>query len=359
MTDSEWMRHALQLAERGTGAVSPNPRVGCVIVDHDGIVAEGWHQRFGEPHAEAHALLNLARPLSEHATLYVTLEPCSHTGKTPPCADAIIASGIKRVVVGMVDPNPLVSGKGIERLLAHGISVDVGIEEEACRWMNRSFIKYIGTHMPYVVLKVAMSIDGTIATEPRSRLPLTGEGAQRIVHALRAELDGVMVGGATVNIDDPSLNVRSVNGRNPIRIILDSTLAVSEESNIVRTAPSQRTIIYTASEFAQSGKAERLRDRGVEIRTAALSDDGHLDLSATMRDLGSIGLASVLIEAGPALAASLLRQALVDELRVHKAAEFLQPGNGLEGLANVGTWELHSLEVVENDVLCTYVPSPL
>lgn len=359
MIHSEWMCHALRLAERGTGKVSPNPRVGCVIVDNDGIIAEGWHQRYGEPHAEAHALSNLTRPLTDHAVLYVNLEPCSHTGKTPPCADAIIASGIKRVVVGMVDPNPLVSGKGIERLRAHGVDVIIGVEEDACRWLNRSFIKYISSGMPYVVLKVAMSVDGTIAPEPRSRYALTGDGSQRIVHALRAELDAVMVGGSTVSIDDPFLSVRSLEGRDPVRIILDSTLAMSVESHIVRTARSQRTIIYTSTESERSERAKQLRELGAEIRATAMGIDGHLDLSDTLRDIGSIGIASVLVEAGPALAASFLRQSLVDEFRLHKAAQLVQPGHGLGGLPNRSTWTLHSMQVVESDVLCTYVASPL
>lgn len=359
MTESEWMHHALRLAERGTGKVSPNPRVGCVIVDNAGIVAEGWHQRYGGPHAEAHALSNLTRPLTEHAVLYVNLEPCSHTGKTPPCADAIIASGIKRVIVGMVDPNPLVSGKGIERLRAHGIDVVIGVEEDACRWMNRSFIKFISSGRPHVVLKIAMTVDGTIAPEPRSRYPLTGEDSQRIVHALRAEYDAVMIGSSTVHIDDPSLNVRFVEGRNPVRIILDSTLTISEDSTIVRSAGSQRTIVYTAAESAMSEKASVLRKHEVEIRTAPRIESGHLDLIAILQDLGSIGLTSVLVEAGPALATPFLYRSLVDELRVHTASLLLQPGYSLDGLPTPRSWKLRFMEVVGSDVLCTYVASPL
>lgn len=359
MTDREWMQVSLRLAERGTGKVSPNPRVGCVIVDHDGIIAEGWHERYGGPHAEAHALSNLTRPLTPDAVLYVTLEPCSHHGKTPPCADAIIASGIKNVVVGMIDPNPLVGGNGIRRLQEHGINVRVDVERDACAWLNRTFTHYITRRTPYVVMKIASTIDGMIAPEPVSRMQLTGEGSHRVVHLLRSEFDAVMVSARTVAVDDPTLNVRAVEGRDPIRVVLDRTASLSLDSTIVKTSAHQRTIIYAATDAEASEHADALRGRGIEIRTADVDHAGTLDIAAVLDDLGTLGISSILVEPGPGLASAMLKGGWVNELRVHYSPTLIGAGRGITGTFDKDVWKLHAVESLQNDVLITYVAASL
>jgi diaminohydroxyphosphoribosylaminopyrimidine deaminase/5-amino-6-(5-phosphoribosylamino)uracil reductase len=344
------------LAERGTGSVSPNPRVGCVIADAHGIIAEGWHELFGGPHAEANALARITRPLTSDATLYVNLEPCSHTGKQPPCSDAIIASGIRRVVVGMVDPNPLVGGRGIDRLRSHGIDVVVGVAGSECAWINRTFVKYITTGTPYVIAKAARTINGTIAPDPYHRMELTGAATRRAVHFLRAECDAVMVGVDTVITDDPQLNVRDVSGRDPLRIILDTNLRTPIDSKIMQTAAEQRTMIYTTAEHADSQKADALRGHGADIAACVRGADGRLDLGEVLSDLGRRQIASVLCEAGPRLTSALISEGMVDELRIHTAAIVEQPGNGLHGAMMSSAWDLRDVSVSEQDILAVYLP---
>ncbi len=353
------MQHALRLAERGTGSVSPNPRVGCVIVDPDGIIAEGWHQHYGGPHAEAHALSNLTRPLTPDAVLYVTLEPCSHHGKTPPCADAIIAAGIKNVVVGMIDPNPLVGGRGVRRLQEHGINVRVDVERDACAWMNRTFTHYITRRTPYVVMKIASTIDGMIAPEPSARTPLTGERSRRVVHQLRSEFDAVMVSARTVAVDDPTLNVREVEGRDPIRVVLDRTGSLSLDSTIVKTSAQQRTIVYSAPDAAVSEHTDALRMRGIEVRTAEVDRAGTLDIAVVLDDLGTLGISSILVEPGPKLASAMLKGGWVNELRVHYSPSLIGAGRGVAGRFDMEVWKLHTVESLQNDVLITYVAASL
>jgi len=354
MTHEPWMRHALALAQRGTGRVSPNPRVGCVIVDQDRVLAEGWHDVYGGPHAERDALSKLNEPPTPSTTMYVTLEPCDHHGKRPPCTEAILASGIRKVVVGMQDPFPLVNGKGLARLRDHGIEVTVGVLEDECRWLNRWFIKHGTTGLPYVVLKLAQTVDGALAPVPSRRQQLTGPQTQRIVHALRAEVDAVMVGLRTVQTDDPMLTVRDVDGRDPIRIVVDPLADVAVKSRIVQSASQIRTIVVCSSR-AEPQRLQQLTALGVEL--LPVSESGHqLDLTQALHDLGATGIASILCEGGAMLATHLLQSDLVDELRLHTAPTLIGPGLHLGPLPARKTMRLRSVDVVEGDALAVYLP---
>lgn len=247
MNDEAYMRRALELAGMGMGWTNPNPMVGAVIVKEGRIIGEGYHERYGELHAERNALKNCTED-PEGATIYVTLEPCCHHGKTPPCADAIIESRIGKVVVGMLDVNPVVAGNGVKILKDHGIEVVTGVLEEECRRLNRIFIKYITKKLPYVVMKYAMTADGKIATVSGQSKWITGDSSRKNVHRTRHALMGVMVGVGTVMADDPMLDCRlSEGGKNPVRIICDSGLRTPMDSKIVKTASEIRTIIATVS----------------------------------------------------------------------------------------------------------------
>jgi len=349
------MRRALELAHHGTGRVSPNPRVGCVIVDGDRILAEGWHDVYGGPHAERDALAKLTEPPSPNATMYVTLEPCSHHGKRPPCTDAILESGIGHVVVGMQDPYPLVDGKGLARLRDHGVEVTVGVLEEDCRWMNRWFIKHGTTGMPYVLLKLAQSADGMVAPEPRMRRQLTGAETLSRVHSLRAELDAVMVGLRTVQIDDPSLTVREVDGRDPIRIIIDPDAETPLDSAVVRTAAQTRTIVVCAID-ADADRRAVLQDHGVEILSVSGSTE-RIDLEEALTALGDREIASILCEGGAHLATRLLETNMADELRIHTAPMTMGPGHRVGPLPSTTRWTLQRHERSGDDAIAVYLPA--
>ena len=241
------MNIALQLAKKGKGKVNPNPLVGAIIVRDGVILGRGYHKEYGKAHAEVNAFLDAKEDITG-ATMYVTLEPCSHYGKTPPCVERIIENKISRVVIGMIDPNPLVAGKGIEKLKKSGITVTVGVLEEECRKLNEVFIKYITKNEPFVVLKTAMSLDGKIATSRGESKWITGEKARNEVHNLRNELEAIMVGVDTVIIDNPELTCRLENGRNPIRIIVDSTLKIPLNSKVLKNQDEAKTIVATKKE---------------------------------------------------------------------------------------------------------------
>ena len=355
VTDEQWMRRALELAERGTGRVSPNPRVGCVITDRDIVLAEGWHDIYGGPHAERDALEKLQTPVPPTATMYVTLEPCNHHGKRPPCTEAIIDSGIRHVVVGMQDPYPLVDGSGIARLRDHGLTVTVGILEQECQWMNRWFIKHGTTGAPYVLLKLATSADGYVAPEPRRRHQLTGPETTRRVHALRAEVDAVMVGQRTVEVDDPELTVREVEGRSPIRIVVDPSAATPTTSRLVQSATKLQTIVV-CSETAPNTSVQKLIDQGVEV-VQANGTETDLDLQHALQLLGERGIASVMCEGGSHLATSLLSNGLVDELRLHTSPQTIGQGHRLGPFPSRSAWHLHAHEQCGSDVVATYLPA--
>ncbi len=305
------MRRALALAQRGYTA--PNPMVGAVIVKDGRIVGEGYHRRAGMPHAEIEALRR-AGESARGATLYVTLEPCSHWGRTPPCADALIEAGVRCVYAAMQDPNPQVAGKGFEKLREAGIEVQVGVLEERARQLNEIFIKYHTTGMPFVTVKAAMSLDGKIATHTGDSKWITDEPARRLVHRLRARHDAVMVGIGTVLKDDPLLTVRLPRLREPLhrlRVIVDSRLCCPEEARVLHVEDSPTLIATT--EAAPSEKIARLRERGVEVEVLP-ADAGHVNLHELIRVLAQRGVTGVLCEGGGTLIASLLAQRLVDKV---------------------------------------------
>jgi diaminohydroxyphosphoribosylaminopyrimidine deaminase/5-amino-6-(5-phosphoribosylamino)uracil reductase len=312
------MRHALELARRGAGFVSPNPLVGCVITSADGtILGEGWHQRYGEAHAEENAVLDAeSRGHScEGATAYVTLEPCSHQGKRSPCADLLIRMKIARCVIAMQDPYKEVNGGGIRKLREAGIDVQLGLLEAEAREINKFFVKYVTTGMPYVTVKIAMSLDGKIALKSGASKYITSEASRAIVHRMRSEYDAVMIASATAIADDPELTVRLVEGRQPKRIILDASLRVSEDAKVYSDEHRSSTIVIVNKRILteKKAKADQLSTHGVLLVPFVASGE-QLDLSAVLKELGKQGIGSILVEPGPTLATTMLAQKLFDEL---------------------------------------------
>lgn len=330
------MRAALALARRGVGKTSPNPAVGCVIVRDGVVVGRGWHKKAGTPHAEVHAL-NQAGPLAEGADVYVTLEPCAHFGKTPPCARALVAARVARVFVAMVDPNPLVSGKGIAILREAGIEVEVGLLGEAARGINLPFIKWIQTRRPYVILKSALTLDGKTATAGGDSRWITCDASRREVHRLRGVVDAIMVGVGTVIKDDPQLTCRVPDGKDPIRVVVDSRLSIPLNAAVFNPQSAARTVIATCGSDPES--LAQLVSRGGEV-IACAERDGKVDLEDLLEKLGALGIQSILLEGGSHLAGAALRAGLVDHCMIYLAPKFVAgEGYGLfagEGVAMMG-----------------------
>lgn len=353
MNHDRWMIEALGEAMKGTGHVSPNPRVGCVIVENDSIVAQGHHARYGDVHAEVAALRTYSGN-PEEATMYVTLEPCSHQGKQGPCTEAILASGIRRIVVGMVDPYHEVAGRGIQRLREAGCTVVVGIREDECRYVNRWFAHHVTTGRSYVLAKVATTIDGAVSAPIIDGRWITSAESRATVHALRAELDAVMTGIGTVVADDPALTVRDVNGRNPVRIVVDARLRIDANASIIATASDVRTIIVCDHNHAASAQALELRNRGAEVVGIDSGADGLLDLDALVRWTGSQGIASILLESGPRLLNVFIASGRVNELHMHVAPHLAPDGQRwFEGSVPTD-FDVMSTRIVGGDVHVHY-----
>ena len=325
MRDDTYMRLALALARRGEGTTSPNPTVGAVVVRDRTVIGQGFHERAGGPHAEVGAL-DEAGDRAAGATLYVTLEPCSHHGRTPPCADLILARGVCRVVCAMADPDPRVSGRGIERLRRAGVEVTVGVLEAEARRLNAFYVKHRTTGLPFVILKLAQSLDGRIATASGDSRWITGEAARGRAHLLRSRVDAVLVGVGTVLADDPLLTVRGVAGRDPARIVVDSALRTPASARVLGPG---RAIVAT-TEGADEGRARKLRERGAEVWRLP-SAEGRVDLRALMAELGRQGFLSVMVEGGAAVAASALKAGLVDQAQVFIAPRVIGAGLGAIG----------------------------
>ena len=312
--DETYMRRALELAERGLGFVNPNPLVGCVLVRDDRVIGEGWHERYGELHAERNALADCRRRGEDPAgaTAYVTLEPCCHHGKTPPCTEALIEAQVARVVIASSDPNPLVAGKGLELLREHGIEVDGPILEAEALELNAPFFHFITTGMPFVVLKYAMTMDGKVATHTGASRWITGAEARQRVHRDRSRYAAIMVGSGTVRTDDPLLTSRIEGGHNPIRIICDSRLTTGLDRQVVTTAREVPTIIATCND--DPAAARPYEEAGCEVLVVP-GVAGRIDIRALMEMLGERKVDSVYIEGGPTLAWSALEAGVVN--RVH------------------------------------------
>lgn len=364
--DSGYMQRALSLAERGLYTTDPNPRVGCLIVRDSKVVGEGWHLRAGEPHAERHAL-TMAADAARGATCYVTLEPCSHTGRTGPCADALIAAGVARVVAAMQDPNPLVAGQGLAKLRDAGISVECGLLETQARALNPGFIKRMQTGLPLVRIKLAMSLDGRTAMASGESKWITGAAARQQVQRLRARSSAIVTGIGTVLADDPALTVRvedwSVNDypgavRQPLRVVLDRKLRLPLDAKLLREDGEVLVISQ-----AQPTLASALQQRGAEVLTLPGSGSG-ADLRELLKMLAERGCNEVLVEAGPTLAGAFVREQLFDELVVFMAPKLLgSSARPLLSLPEIATMaeqrrlQLVQVEQVGDDLCLTYRPA--
>ena len=324
--DQYYMQLALDLAASAKGKTNPNPLVGAVIVKDGSIVGTGLHCKAGEPHAEVHAF-RMAGEHAKEATLYVTLEPCSHFGKTPPCANLVKESGVKRVVVAMQDPNPSVAGRGIQLLRDAGITVEVGVLEEQARRLNERFIHNMLTARPFVISKFAMTLDGKIATYSGHSQWITGEEARGHVHELRDEVDAILVGVGTVLKDNPALTTRlqTRTGKNPVRIVLDRELRTPLDAQIVQTNVA-KTIIVTAEDQQQNASA--FKNLGVELLYVPVIDH-KLDLTTMLDKLYKRGITDLLVEGGGEVNASFLRDKLIQKLLVYVAPKVLGGRNSI------------------------------
>lgn len=308
MTNETYMKHALMLAEKGRGRTSPNPVVGAVIVRDGQIIGEGWHQKCGENHAEINAFQNAQdRGESvEGAEMYVTLEPCSHYGRTPPCAKAIIENKIKKTYIGLLDPNPLVAGRGVNMLKEAGIQVETGILESECRGINEIFLKYITKKRPFVVMKTAMTLDGKIAAHTGDSKWVSSEASRQMVQRMRNSLTGIMAGIGTVLADDPQLTCRLAGGRDPIRIIIDSHLTIPLDAKVLK----DENYVIAATENCDLQKCGKLGERVLITR----AKDDRVDLDHLMELLGERGIDSILLEGGGGLNEGALRAGIVDRV---------------------------------------------
>jgi diaminohydroxyphosphoribosylaminopyrimidine deaminase/5-amino-6-(5-phosphoribosylamino)uracil reductase len=326
-TYEQAMKRAVTLALKGVGYVSPNPLVGAVIIKNDEVIAEGWHHKFGGKHAEIDAIDNAKGIDLENSTLVINLEPCSHHGKTPPCTSAIIEKKFSRVIIGMKDPNPLIIGKGIDILTNAGIEVQSGVLESDCKWLNRFFIKHITTEFPYVILKVAQSIDGCIATSKGESQWISCKESRKRTHQLRAFADAVIIGRKTAEVDNPSLTVRDINGRNPFRLILDSELSLSQSNKVFSENEKYKVIIVCHENYRHSKKAENLRSAGINILAIDEDDDSRLNLKSLLKSLYSdFRIGSVLVEGGAGIFSSFVRSNLIDELHIFTAPKIIGDG---------------------------------
>ena len=369
--DIEYMQRAIALAKKGAGFVNPNPMVGCVVVKDNEIITEGYHEYYGGLHAERNALTNSTADCKD-ATLYVTLEPCCHYGKTPPCTEIIIEKGIKKVVVGLLDPNPLVAGKGIKILEDAGIEVVTGVEVEEIKDLNKVFLKYIKTKRPYVLLKTAMTLDGKIASYTGDSKWITNEKSRQLVHKLRSEMMGIVAGIGTVKADNPMLNSRlegqqptansqQPNVHQPIRIIVDTKASISLDSNIVKTANEYRTILAVSNQLSavsNQSKIDELKSYNVEILYCE-EKDGHVDINDLMIKLGQKGIDSILLEGGATLNAAFLEAGCVDEVYAFIAPKIIggehskSPvgGQGIELMKDAIMLKDIKIETFDNDIL--------
>jgi len=336
LLDEVYMKQALRLARNGLGRTSPNPMVGSLIVKDDRIIGQGYHHHYGGKHAEINAIENAGENIGG-ATMYVTLEPCCHYGKTPPCVDAVIKSQIGKVVIGTLDPYPEMRGKSLEILKRHGIDTEVGVLEEECRALNEAYFKYMTTGVPLVTVKFAQTLDGRIATSTGNSQWLSSPASRRFAHKLRTINDAVMVGVGTVLTDNPQLTVRLVRGRNPARIILDSRLRVPLDARVLMNQESAPTIIATTSS-AGSERLSALRQMGPQVLIAREDERGEVDLGHLLEMLGQRGISSVLVEGGAETITSLLRLNLVDRLVVIVAPRIM--GKGIEAVGELNIAEV-------------------
>lgn len=349
--DAFYMQQALELSKRGMGFVNPNPLVGAVIVKENRVVGKGWHGYFGGPHAEVNAIQE-AQGQTEGATLYVTLEPCSYYGKMPPCSLAVIQNKFARVVVGSIDPNPLVSGKGIAMIREAGIEVQTGILEKEVRALNEVFFKFIRTQRPFVVLKTAMSLDGKTATTRGDSRWISGQASRKRVHQLRNRYSAVMVGINTALKDNPMLNVRDVEGksRNPVRIVVDSLARIPLRSQLLNTPEVAETIVAVTKNASESG-IHALQEKGATVLVCP-EVKNRVDLQYLMKELAARGIDSILLEGGGTLNFEALKQGIVDKVIAFVAPKILGGAEALTSVEGTGFASLSGAVQIENLTAC-------
>lgn len=349
------MRQAIELARNGEGHVEPNPMVGCVIATEDHLVSSGYHHAFGESHAEVDALSKTDR-IPDDASLYVTLEPCCYTGKTPPCTQAIIDSPIKRVVIGSTDPNPSVNGNGIKALQHAGITVESGCLKTECDDLIAPFAMTIENQRPWVIAKWAMTLDGKIATHSGSSQWISNDQSRQLVHELRGRVDAIMVGSGTAGSDDPLLTARPPGKRQPVRVVVSSNASLSLESQLVSTA-SEIPVLITAGESTEDERITALQNHNVEVLQCQ-SDSSNKIIASLLSELGRRGFTNILVEGGASLLGSLFDAGLVDEVCIFVAPKTVGgqsapspvTGQGIEWMSDAQQWDTHS-ETIGSDVL--------
>lgn len=329
-TDARLMSRVFRLAARAAGNVSPNPLVGAVVAKNGRIVGEGYHESFGGPHAEVIAL-ERAGDEAEGADLYVNLEPCSHHGKTPPCADQVIRAGIARVFISNRDPNPLVNGKGLQKLESSGIETIPEVLQDEGEKLNAAYFKFMRTGIPYVTLKWAQSIDGRIATLSGDSQWVSGDSSRKMVHEMRRSADAVLVGAGTIRKDNPSLTVRRVSGKQPLRLVLDSGLEIPDQVNILTDHFSSKTVLFTT--LQDSEKLRSFRDRGIRVETVNADTRGQVSIKEVLDWMAGNQLISLLVEGGQGVITTFLKSGMVDRLMVFIAPKLI--GSGVEAVGDL------------------------
>lgn len=352
MADESYIQLTIEIAKKGEGSVSPNPLVGCVITKENRIIGAGYHQKFGEEHAEINAI-NSATESLEGATLYVNLEPCSHQGKTPPCVDRIIEEKIKRVVIGTLDVNPLVSGNGVRKLKRAGIDVKVGVLEKECLELNKFFFKNIVKKIPYITLKAAQTLDGMIADKNHFSEWISSETSRKYVHTLRSKYDAVLIGANTAKIDDPKLTVRMVEGRNPYRIVLDSGLKLNPDLKLFRLNDDKKTILVTTTENqSKKNKIQKFEKHKVDLIFVKKNKNSRIDLLSLLKKLSKRGISSLLVEGGSKTFSSFIKQDLFDDIFLFVTPKIL--GDGIKTFSELSYKNLKSamkLRIIKSDLI--------
>lgn len=342
MIDEFFMKRALKLANKGRGYVSPNPMVGALLVRDGKIIGQGYHRRFGGPHAEINAIRN-AKENVAGSTLYVTLEPCCHEGKTPPCVESIIAHHIARVVIGSIDANPLVSCQGMDRLRQSGIEVKTGVLADECRKLNEVFFHYMETGKPFVTVKYAQTLDGRIATMSGQSQWISSGASLQFAHRLRAEHDAILVGCGTVMQDNPALTVRLVRGRNPLRVIVDSHLRIPLNAKVFDQQSVAKTLVVTTVDKTNL-KWKKLEDKGVEMMSIEANRQGQVHLKKLFKRLSQKNISSILVEGGAKILTAVLKQNLANRLVTVIAPKII--GQGIEAIGDLNIRTLNSAKKI-------------
>jgi diaminohydroxyphosphoribosylaminopyrimidine deaminase/5-amino-6-(5-phosphoribosylamino)uracil reductase len=338
LADESYIQLTIEIAKKGEGSVSPNPLVGCVITKDNRIIGAGYHEKYGEAHAEINAINSSAESL-EGSTLYVNLEPCSHHGKTPPCVERIIKEKIKRVVIGTLDINPLVSGNGVKALKKAGIEVKVGILEKECIELNKFFFKFITNKLPYVTVKAAQTLDGMIADKNNYSEWISSSESRKYVHWLRARYDAVLIGSETARKDNPKLTVRMVEGRNPYRVVLDSNLKLKSDLNLFKINSDKKTIVITSEKSkSKSNKIKRLEKLGVRVLFVREDDNKRLVLKYVLKELAKLQIISLLVEGGSKIYSAFVKKNLYDDIYLFVSSKIL--GSGLKTFSEIESKKL-------------------